>query len=275
MWRSTAVLMALAGALVVAVAVGAGALDRPFGWFSREPSEVLGAPWHIGLLVHAGLLVWFTSAAVCLFAGALLARLRGLEAALPLLAGGAVCLFFSVDDGFRIHEDVVPGFLGVPKTLAYGLHALAFGAWLLAFREFVRRTDWPILALAVVLLAVSVGSDRVFESNQQHLLEDGVKFLGIVAWTAYFTRTAYASVLDALPQRAERPATPTLDEITGPARPASPHPLDVASAEWSSASASSRSARETSPARAPSTKRSAGTRTPDPTTTSPSSRPEE
>jgi hypothetical protein len=197
-------LLAGAVALIAAVAFAADVLDRPFGFFSREPSEVLEAPWYTGFLFHVGLLTWFASAVACLFAGALIARRRGLDDALPLLAGGAVSLLFAVDDGFRLHEDFAPGVLGIPKTAAYSFHALAFGAWLVAFRRFILASGWTLLALATFLLAGSVGFDRAFASDQQHLFEDGVKFVGIVAWTVYFTRTAFQSTLAAFESRAGR-----------------------------------------------------------------------
>ena len=204
--------LGLAVVLVAAVYAGAESLDRPFGFFSREPSEVLGAPWYTGFLFHVGLLVWFASAVACLFGGWLVARLRGRSAALPLLAAGALCLVLAVDDALRIHEEVIPSKLGIPKIGTYAVYAAVFGAWLWVFRDFVRRSDWPLLALSAVMLGTSVGFDRVFESNQQHLFEDGAKFVGIVAWSAYFVRTAFAAALDAVAREVEAgPAAPPPD----------------------------------------------------------------
>jgi hypothetical protein len=121
-------------------------------------------------------------------------------------------LVLSLDDALRIHEDVVPGKLGVPKAAAYALYALAFGAWLANFRSFVRRSEWWLLAAAAALLGCSVVLDRVFESNQQHVFEDGFKFLGIVAWTVYFARTTYGRVLTSSERRPDQPEPRDLDE---------------------------------------------------------------
>jgi hypothetical protein len=191
----------LAGLVVAGVAVAAESLDRPFGFFSREPSEVLGAPFYTGFLFHVGLLVWFASAVACLFGGCLVAALRGRRAAAPLLAAGLLSTVLALDDALRIHEDLLPGKLGLPKIGTYALYAVAFGAWLWFFRDFVRRTPWPLLGFAGLMLGTSVGLDRVFESHQRHLFEDGAKFVGIVAWTAYFVRTSFASALEAVAAR--------------------------------------------------------------------------
>lgn len=200
--------LVLAATLVGAVYAGAETLDRPFGFFSREPSEVLGAPWYTGFLFHVGLLVWFASAVACLFAGWLVASQRGRLAALPLLAAGAFCLVLAIDDALRLHEEVIPSKLGIPKIGTYTVYAAVFGAWLWVFRDFVRRSDWPLLAFAALMLGASVVLDRVFEANQRHLFEDGAKFVGIVAWSAYFVRTAFACALDAVARHEDPEAKP-------------------------------------------------------------------
>jgi hypothetical protein len=185
-------------ALVGVVAVAAEALDKPFGFFSREPSEVLDAPFYTGFLFHIGLLIWFTSAVVCLFGGMLIVERAGRDAALPVLAAGVLSLVLSLDDALRVHEDVLPGKLGIPKAGGYALYGLAVVGWLATFRSFVRRSDWPLLALAVALLGCSVVLDRAFVEHQRHVFEDGAKFLGIVAWTLYFVRTTHARVRTAI-----------------------------------------------------------------------------
>jgi len=57
-----------------------------------------------------------------------------------------------------------------------------------AFRSFLRTTDLPLLWAACALFAVSLLADRFWPG--QHLLEDGAKFLGIVAWSTYFVGSA-------------------------------------------------------------------------------------
>ena len=189
--------LAAAALLIAALAVAARTGDRPFGFFSREPSEFLGAPYSIGFLFHVGVLVWWTSAVVCLFAGAVLARRGGLPAAAPLVAAGLLSAIFSLDDLFRIHEDFLLSKVGIPKAATYGAYGLVFGLWVISFRHLIRRTEWLLLALALALFVVSLALDRAFVDNQRHLLEDGAKFLGIVTWTLYFVRLSYRLALGA------------------------------------------------------------------------------
>ena len=193
--RSLAPLLAAvfaAAFLVLAVVVlAAEVLDKPFGFFSREPSEVLRAPFYTGFLFHVGALAWWGGAVIALFVGFLIWQRDGRSVALPLLAGGALTAILALDDVFRIHEDFMPGKLGVPKILSYGVYAALAVAWIWVYRRFVARTEWVLLVLALVFFAVSLVLDRAFVENQKHVIEDGAKFLGIVAWTLYFVRTSY------------------------------------------------------------------------------------
>lgn len=66
----------------------------------------------------------------------------------------------------------------------YGLAVIALGV---AYREFLRRTDFPLLAVALGLLAMSATMDRLVPGA--HLLEDGSKFLGIATWATYWVGT--------------------------------------------------------------------------------------
>lgn len=181
-------------ALVAAVALAAQALDQPLGFFTKEPSEVLGARWYTGFLAHVGVLVWWASAIVALSGGALLGRREGFLSAAPLLALGLLSAVFSLDDLFRIHEGFLLLSLGVPKPVTYGVYALAAAGWLVASRNFIRRTEWWLLALAILLLATSVTIDQLGPYPPPHLFEDGTKFLGIVVWTLYVVRTAHELV---------------------------------------------------------------------------------
>ena len=199
-WTLVVALLAGAVAVVALVGLAAHVSDKPFGFFSREPSEFLREPWYMGSLFLVGVMIWTAAAVVCFFAGALVATREGRAAALPLLLAGVLSAWLSFDDALRIHEDVFTSKLHLPKAGSYAVYAVGFGAWLWYFRDFILRTEWRLLAIACVFLGASVGMDRVFESNQQHVIEDGTKFVGIVAWTAYFAHTAHRRTLESLEQ---------------------------------------------------------------------------
>lgn len=220
--RTVSILALLAAVgLVGATAAAASVLGHPFGFFSREPSEVLGAPAYTGFLSYVMLLVWFSSAVVCLFGGALVAALRGRTlAAAPLLAAGILSLVLSVDDALRMHEDFLPVLFGIPKEVTYSVYALAVSAWLVAHRRFILGTDWQLLGVALGFLGLSVMLDRAFVEHQRHVFEDGAKLVGIVAWTLYFARTTYVAVLAAASdaRRAARPSATADAHRLRPAR---------------------------------------------------------
>jgi hypothetical protein len=209
-WIPVLGLLAAAVAVVALTGLAAHVSDRPFGFFSREPSEVLREPWYMGSLFLVGVMIWIAAAVMCFFAAALVAGRDGRAAAAPLLIAGLLSAWLSFDDALRIHEDVFTDKLSLPKAGSYAVYAAAFGAWLWYFRDFILRTEWRLLAIACSFLGTSVVLDRVFEDNQQHVVEDGTKFVGIVAWTAYFAHTAYRRALDSqsepdLRLRDERP----------------------------------------------------------------------
>jgi hypothetical protein len=78
--------------------------------------------------------------------------------------------------------------------LAYGVAAVAFLWW---YRNLFRAHEWPLLALAVVLLTASLALDFGFEDV--HWLEDGVKLMGLALWAAYVVRLGARMLADAYP----------------------------------------------------------------------------
>lgn len=178
----------------------------------------MDAPWYTGFLAHFGVLVWWAGAVVGLSGAALLARRESLRRSAALLILGGLSAVLSLDDLLRLHEGFLPDVLGIPKPVTYGAYAVVAVAWPIAFLDFVRRTEWWLLALAAVLLAASVAIDQLAPDPPPHLFEDGTKFLGIAVWTLYVVQTTYALVAPL--HRVERdPAAPSEgDESRSPAR---------------------------------------------------------
>jgi hypothetical protein len=193
----TAALVAAAcGVLLVFVALLAAATDRPFAYFSRDPASTLDASAYVGVISHVGVLLAWGAAAAALLAGAFVARARGRPDALPLFAVGAATGYLALDDLFLLHENVYPE-LGIRQEVvlvAYGLAAIAFLWW---YRELFRAHEWPLLALAVVLLGASLALD--LRLGDVHWLEDGLKLVGLALWAAYVVRLGSRMLADAYP----------------------------------------------------------------------------
>ncbi len=157
-----------------------------------DPSFSLGRQWYTGLVSNLGILAWTTG--VCAAAGgAWICRLGGRSSAQRFLRGGAfVGLVFLLDDLFQFHSIVLPTTLGIPKLASEVALGGAMVWW--AFRQVreIRRTHFHLLIATLVGLAASLWVDTVLEplpASGWTVVEDGTKFLGILAWATYFVVT--------------------------------------------------------------------------------------
>ncbi len=65
--------------------------------------------------------------------------------------------------------------------------------WVLRHLDDIERTRWPLLAAAVSCLALSMVVEGLTGNSmgpRATLAEDGPKFLGVLAWAAYFALTS-------------------------------------------------------------------------------------
>jgi hypothetical protein len=173
--------------------------DIPLEDLTRDIQIIANVPFYAGLLSTIGIMVWSAAAAVWLFVLALLRRVAPRHDLAPLaLAAGALTLVLLVDDAFMLHETLLPEVLGVPELLVMGGYvALGLGFVLFAWRRVARTSYLPAL-LAGLFLGLSFGIDLVLPSSSlETLIEDGLKFAGIVFWLAY-AATVAGQVVDDL-----------------------------------------------------------------------------
>lgn len=186
LWAPAAAFL-VASLLLAAGLVASSALDRAIGDFTKDPTAVLGGPFYVGFLSNLGVLAIWTGAVACLVSAAALRRVDENSAA-ALSAGGAILAVLALDDLFQLHEYVLPEILGVPQhrvVAIYGLAAVTYG---IAYRRFLRDTDWPLLLVAAGFLGLSAIVDRLGDVSgaHHHLLEDGLKLFGVILCSAYF-----------------------------------------------------------------------------------------
>ena len=108
---------------------------------------------------------------------------RALAAALGSYA--ALSAFLGLDDMAQLHEEVIPGHLGLPEKYVYVAEALMFLAWMVLNRGVLLRHAPVILAAALAGFAVSLGADltdRIWDLPI--VIEDGAKLIGICNWVA-------------------------------------------------------------------------------------------
>lgn len=153
----------------------------------RDPAAITNTPIYTGFVSYMGLFAWAAAAAIWLLSTMLLARAEGRHPALAFALGSM--LFSAVmllDDAFMLHEELLPNKLGIPEDLVMaGYGSLAVGYVLFNMRH-IFRSPYIVLGISIAFLAASVLIDEVMApSRMEYLLEDGLKFIGIVFWAAY------------------------------------------------------------------------------------------
>lgn len=201
--RWTALLVWLPGVAVLAVAVlfslAAGTSMRSL---LQDATTVLEAPFYIGSVSLLGVILWSMAAAVC-FVAAFVPKPHVMD---PwrrfFIVSGAFTGILLVDDAFLLHDEILPRYAGISGELYGVAYVLATAAYLVAFRNTIRRTNYWILVVALAFFGVSatvdVGSGVVGDIIGPRwiiLLEDGAKLLGIGTWLAYFASVARLTLI--------------------------------------------------------------------------------
>lgn len=142
---------------------------------------------YLGFMSTLGVLLWTSTAAVCLFAAYFLYLTRAQkDVVLFAIAGGLLSAWLGFDDQFQVHERVAPRF-GIPEIASYILYGLLVVAYFVRFSREVLRADIVLLILAGVFFSTSIVLDVLLEDGAPVVLslEDGAKFIGIAAWAGF------------------------------------------------------------------------------------------
>ena len=189
-WRRQAAL-AVAISLGVAVVLLAAQLvvnakHVDMGVLTRDVAALAGVKWYTGFFSNLGLMAWGAAAALGGFGWWQLrgdARTRSLSAALGSYA--ALSAFLGLDDMAQLHEDVIPGHLGIPERYVYVAEAIMFLAFMALNRRVLLRHAPVILVAALAGFGASVGADLMDNIwSLPIVIEDGAKLIGICNWVA-------------------------------------------------------------------------------------------
>lgn len=179
----------LFGGLAIAfVALAARILGEPAAVFTREPQQVLDAPFYFGSFSNLGGLIWFASAAIVSFAALLKPSNRG-----ALILAALLTWAMGIDDIFMLHDRVYPK-LFLNETLLMVLYFGVIVAIVLRFHRRLARSTLVGIAITVFFWVLSGGTDQFFNHIGGQLLEDGTKFIGIAVWAAAWIRQAYSDI---------------------------------------------------------------------------------
>jgi hypothetical protein len=193
--RTLALAWAGVAALVLLIVLAHHISSRPYGDFTRDPDAVGGEPFYVGALSLVGLVAWGTAAASAGLAAMVLWTRPPRREVLSLAFLSLFTLYLAADDAFQFHEVVFPGHLGIPQRAVYAAYLLVVGGYLVLARGVILRTEWWLLALALLAFAISIAFDLATDANGLPILgEDGAKLLGIMTWCAYITHTAFVEL---------------------------------------------------------------------------------
>jgi hypothetical protein len=203
--------------LLQAVVAASAATGKPLWKFFNDPATVGGIHPLNGVVSHAGVLIWWAAAVVCLFASALLADdVRFRERRRMFLAAGLLSTILAVDDLFQVHEFLAPRHLGVPEELVFVLYGSIALAFLARFKDFLSRSRPHLLLLAFACFGISVLMDGLPRSKWTDFAENACKLMGIVSWFGYFGREALSASRAMMRSGVQSPAAQTAGRIARP-----------------------------------------------------------
>ncbi len=186
-WPLLVAWLAAVALLVVAGAQSSVPLENLF----LDPAHLAGAPWYTGVISNLGILCWTAGAVTSAFGAWVASQTRRPSAARFLATGALVGTVLLLDDLLQLHSGVLPGLVGVDKSVALALVLAPLAAWVVVFRSEIARTRWLMLGGFIAGSLASVAVDRLLDPSGAAglLIEDGAKFLAVVAWATYFTAT--------------------------------------------------------------------------------------
>jgi hypothetical protein len=170
-----------------------------FETISRDPIQVLNGKPYVGILSNIGILFWCSTCAV-LFYSALINRIKKMPGneTYFLIFSGFLSILMLIDDFFLMHDVIFPEYLKIDEKVFYIFYGLSVVAIFVRYYKIILDTDYVLLILSFVLLGLSATTDEIIAMgvhiNHPFIVEDSFKFLGILSWFSYFTRTAYKFV---------------------------------------------------------------------------------
>jgi len=183
--------------ILVATLFGRLVFHESFRTLTRDVTTIAGLHPITGFLSTLGILLWCATASICLFTAMTLINARPRETFWFLLCSALLSTYLLLDDAFLIHEDLGRRYLGLSEKAIFSFLAIAVIVYAVAFRRIISRTNFDILLLALMFLAICVAIDAFFETwllqldDWEYFIEDGLKWLGITCWCGYYAHTSH------------------------------------------------------------------------------------
>ncbi|NDK55009.1 hypothetical protein [Pontibacter fetidus] len=159
---------------------------------TRDVSTINGGKFYYGFLSSIGILLWCSTATICLAFTYLLFKMN-IKINAFVFCAGLLTTMLLFDDLFLIHEYVAPKRLGISEEIVKAIYPSAILLFLIFFREQIFSSSYFVFLSSLGFLALSIVIDSFIPQNMPHqyLFEDGFKFMGIVGWFYYLSSTCY------------------------------------------------------------------------------------
>ncbi len=146
---------------------------------------------YYGFMSNLGIFLWVATAAISLFAAMIFYNWKSDKALFRFaLTSGLFSGWLALDDGFLLHETVLPK-LGIGQNLVLAIYVLLALSYILSSWRVILSSEYWILALAVFGVSLSLGVDVILHSIDQTviIIEDSAKFFGLFLWFAFHATT--------------------------------------------------------------------------------------
>ncbi|WP_299228862.1 hypothetical protein [uncultured Psychroserpens sp.] len=170
----------------------------PLEALTNDLAAIAELPVYTGILSQTGIFIWSAAATICLFSS------QFVKEKLPktfLVTSALITLLLGLDDVFMFHELVFPA-LGIHQKIVFLSYGLLMLWYLIRFLRLILKTDFVMLAFALSCFALSLFVDNFMYNASPYiskLLEDGAKFIGIIAWLVYYIRISQQFILQKKP----------------------------------------------------------------------------
>jgi hypothetical protein len=162
---------------------------------TRDPAIITDSHPFIGAISNLGILLWTSSAVVCLLAAALHRKKTDRKPFVFYLFSGMFSSILMFDDLFMLHDWLLPVYFSIHETIVYGAYLLLMGAYLIVFFKRILELDFVILGFAGLFLGMSMSADVFLpQTGLIYFYEDSLKFVGILLWFLFFAKASYASI---------------------------------------------------------------------------------
>ena len=164
--------------------------EIPLWYLTSDVSSIGEMEVYAGMQSQIGLLLWAASTAVCFLAAHIVTCSKFSRF---FAFSGVLSLVLGLDDMFLLHENVFPN-LGVSEKIVYVVYIGMILAYIIRFHKLILSTECILLCFAFFCFGMSMTIDSFLQNIGNGYIsrfgEDAFKFVGIVSWLFYFSRTS-------------------------------------------------------------------------------------